>query len=64
MNQEIKDWIDKANYEALLRKWRSAPAGDPFFQGEEGEYYSTKMAEKRTEVGNDAHVSASKRIGW
>jgi hypothetical protein len=68
----MKHWIDTAPYEALLRKWRFAPAGDPFFQGEVGEYYSKRLVgeyyskrlrERRESEGNDVHVAASKAIG-
>lgn len=45
--QQMREWIDNASYEELLRKWRFAPVGDPFFQGEMGQYYSKVMAEKR-----------------
>lgn len=62
--EQMKQWIDNASYEQLLSKWRFAPAGDPFFQGEMGDYYSKKMAEKREEVGHAEHVRASKNIGW
>ena len=63
-NDEMKQWIDNASYEDLLRKNRNAPVGDKFFQGEIGSYYLKVMAEKRELVGNDAHVAASKNIGW
>lgn len=63
-NEEMKKWIDNASYGQLLSKWRFAPVGDPFFQGEIGDYYSEKMAEKRREVGDAEHVATSKRIGW
>jgi len=62
--EQMKDEIDKMDYESMLRRWRSAPTGDPFFQGDTGDYYSKVMAEKRSEVGSDAHVSVSKSIGW
>ena len=61
---ELKTWIDEAEYEDLLRKWRCAPAGDPLFIGEVGDYYTSVMKRKREEVGADAHVRASKQIGW
>lgn len=61
IDPKIKQWIDDASYEELLRKWRFAPAGDPYFQGETGTYYSNVMAQKRMNVD---HVAASKRIGW
>jgi hypothetical protein len=62
--QEMKDWIDSASYEQLLRKWRFAPAGDPFFCGEIGGYYTEKLHDKKQEVGQSEHVAASKSIGW
>lgn len=62
--EQMKEWIDNALYEELLRKWRFAPSGNPFFIGEVGSYYSKKMAEKRKEVGEAAHITASKSIGW
>lgn len=61
---EMKKQIDERSYEELLGKWRFAPAGSPWFQGEVGKYYSKVMAEKRKAVGNAAHVAASKSIGW
>jgi len=64
INDEMKQWIDNASYEDLLRKNRTAPVGDPFFQGETGAYYMGVMAAKKKQVGNDAHVAASKSIGW
>jgi len=65
MNKEqMKQWIDNASYKQLFEKWRFAPVGDPFFQGEIGSYYSTKMKQRRKEVGNDTHVVISKSIGW
>ena len=60
----IKEWIDNASYEELLRRWRFAPPGDPFFAGEMGEYYSRKIAERRKQVGEEEHTRASKSIGW
>jgi len=64
LDEGMKGWIDNADYESLLSKWRSAPAGSPWFQGELGDYYSMVMAEKREQVGNAEHVRASKSIGW
>lgn len=62
--KEMIDWIDNATYEQLLSKWRGAVSGDLFFQGEIGQYYSKKISEKKSEIGNAAHVAASKSIGW
>jgi len=62
--EECRKWIDNASYEELLRKWRFSPAGSPLFRGEVGEYYKEVMFRKRAEVGDMAHVRASKNIGW
>jgi hypothetical protein len=64
MTEEIKAQIDAMDYHSLLRRWRFAPVGDPFFQGETGEYYQKRMDAKREEVGHDEAVRASKQIGW
>jgi hypothetical protein len=61
MNKRIKQWIDAATYQDLLRKWRFASVGDPMFQGEIGEYYSKVMAEKRKTAD---HIQVSKNVGW
>lgn len=62
--EEMKKWIDDATYEHLLSKWRFAPAGDPFFQGDMVDYYTEAMRRKREEIGEGGHVRASKAIGW
>ena len=64
MTDEQKKWIDEASYEALLRRWRNAPAGDTIFIDDAGDYYKEAMIKKRNEVGPAAHVTASKKIGW
>ena len=63
-NKEIKDWINNASYKELLRRWRFAPSGDPFFQGKVGDYYAKVMQERRKEIKEAVHVAASKNIGW
>jgi len=60
----IKEWIDNVSYEELLRVWRFTPPGNPLFEGEMGEYYSRKIAERRKEVGEEEHTRVSKKIGW
>lgn len=62
--EEMMKWIDGATYEQLLSKWRFAPIGSQWFQGEVGDHYQKVMAEKRKEVGQVGHVQASKSIGW
>lgn len=61
---EMKQWIDSATYAQLLDRWRFAPAGDPWFQGEIGDYYVRVMGERRKAVGDAEHSATSKRIGW
>jgi hypothetical protein len=62
---EMKKWIDAASYEALLRRWRFAPAGgDPIFQGEVGDYYNEVMFKKRDALPAGEQVRASKAVGW
>ena len=62
LTPENKAHIDEQTYESLLRSWRFVAAGNPWFQGETGEYWSERMKELRSQ-GAD-HVGASKRIGW
>ena len=64
MTPEEKEWIDNADYEQLLTRWRNASIGSPWFQGETGKYYNKVMAQKREEVGPAECVRASKNIGW
>ena len=60
---EMKQWIDNADVESLLSKWRFAKAGSPWFVGEIGEYYSSKLKELREKNPNE-YTRASKNIGW
>lgn len=62
--KERKKWIDNASYEELLRRWRFAPTGSPWFQGEIGRYYEQVMMKKKAEVGDEQHAAISKKIGW
>lgn len=62
-DEQMREWIDSATHEQLLRKWRTAPVGDPFFQGDLGQYYANAMKQKRQQDPRAA-VAASKRIGW
>ena len=63
MTPEQKSKIDNMSYESMLSLWRFAPIGDPLFSGETGEYFSKVIKERRAQVGNGAHVAASKSIG-
>ena len=59
-----KKHIDSLSYEQLLFQWRFAPSGNPWFQGETGDYWGSAMNKKRKEIGQDKAVHASKSIGW
>lgn len=61
LTPENKKAIDDKSYEDLLSRWRFAPSGDPWFQGETGQYWAKRMAELRDTVD---HVAISKKIGW
>ena len=61
--ERMKNWIDSNSYETLLNKWRFAPDGDEFLQGEIGEYYSKVMFEKCDALSDDERVKVSKRVG-
>jgi len=53
------------SYEGLLSWWRNVPIGDPWFQGETGEYWGERMRDLRSRPGGKAeHVRSSKSIGW
>lgn len=62
LTAERREKIDSMSYEDLLRHWRHAPVGDPWFQGETAEYWEGRMRQLRKE-GVD-HVAASKAVGW
>lgn len=64
LTPDNKEKIDAMPYERLLSHWRFAPAGDPWFQGETGSYWSDRMRELRDKPnGNAIHVAASKILG-
>ena len=62
LNTRNRAWIDAKSYEELLSHWRFAAVGDPWFQGETGQYWSARM--KGLRDGGADHTGASKRIGW
>ena len=62
LTPENKAHIDSLSYYGLLSHWRFAPVGDPWFEGETGEYWAKRLAEKRQET-LDNGVSDSKALG-
>lgn len=62
LTPENKARIDAMSYKQLLSHWRFAPIGDPWFQGQTGDYWGRRMSELQA-AGAD-HVGASKELGW
>lgn len=62
--ESLRERIDDMPYEEMLSRNRFAPIGDPLFADDTGRYFLKVMARKRSEVGQQAHVAASKAIGW
>jgi len=63
LTAENKAHIDAMSHHGLLSRWRNAPAGDPWFQGETGTYWGKRMAALRDADPGGA-VANSKAIGW
>lgn len=62
MTQEQMEWIDNADYEQMLHKWRFAPIGDPYFSDPETwSYFDKIMKQKKSRVDP---VAISKKVGW
>jgi hypothetical protein len=61
---EMIAWIDHADLEALLSRWRFEPTGSPWFVGAVAEHYSATMKQRQAEVGPAAWTDASKNVGW
>ena len=58
-----KAYIDGLDYRSLLSRWRFAPAGNKWFQGETGAYWGSRMNELRNTNPAEA-VAASKSLGF
>ena len=61
LTEKNQSHIDNLSYEDLLRRWRNAPAGDPWFEGNTGEYWVLRMGKLRDTVD---HAAISKKVGW
>lgn len=60
MTDEQKARIDAMSREEMARLWRFAPAGDPLFQGEAGQYFKKVFFEER----GGFSPQISKSLGW
>ena len=63
LTEERKKYIDSLGHGALLSRWRFAPVGDPWFQGETGDYWVERLS-KSVNENPGRHTSESKSIGW
>ena len=59
----MKEWVDKASYEELIEKWNKAKIGDPYFQGEMGDYYELALIKGKAGMSGHAVAQANKRFG-
>lgn len=57
--EQLKEQIDAMSQYELCRIWRFARVGNPFLQGEVGDYFAAKLKEKG---GFTAGIS--KALGW
>ena len=65
LTEANKAHIDSLGYTTLLKRWRFAPPGDPWFQGATGTYWGERMNELRGQPGGqERHVAASKALGF
>lgn len=63
LTAENKAYIDSLSHYGLLERWRNAPVGDSWFQGDTGTYWGKRMAELKSQ-DNAGAVRDSKDIGW
>jgi len=57
--EALKKQIDGMSHYGLCSRWRFSKAGDPFFQGEVGDYFKAKLKE----MGGFT-PEISKSLGW
>ena len=62
--EERLAWIEGANYQELLAKWRFEPIGSPWFEGEVGAAYTKAIGVRRDQITGPEAVAASKAVGW
>lgn len=64
MSEKDKSWIDQADYETLLRKWRFGKSPEPLFMWETGSYFVKTMYEKKIKLSFSEQVRINKSVGW
>ena len=58
----MKEWIDGASYEDLLRKWTTAELGDPYFQDGVGDYFKEALVHKGAGMAITAIESVQRKL--
>lgn len=61
---EMIEWINTADIDALLYRWKFEASGSPWFTGAVGDHYSATIAKHRKEVEAAAWTTATKSVGW
>lgn len=63
LTDAVRAEIDVMTLEAMIRRWRFSPAGDPMMQGESAAYLQGRMDRLKAE-DPEAFTEASKAVGW
>ena len=68
-NEEMENWLESAIYDDMLRAFRFAEIGHPFFisRGKCREIqtkFSARYTKLKAELLENGHSEASKRVGW
>lgn len=63
-NVKTKAIIDAMSYKEMLKTYRFAEAGNPWFVGDVGTYFMTTMQRKKMALSESERVAISKAIGW
>lgn len=64
MTKHERQWIDAADYEALLRKIRDEPINSPWMTGETGQYLFQRYHRCKSLLSSAEAVRISKKVGW
>jgi len=61
---KTKATIDAMSYFDMLKKYRFAEVGNPWFVGDVGTYFMTTMNRKKMAMTENERVAVSKAVGW
>ena len=64
LTEDVKEQIDSMSYKSMFCLWRFAPAGEPMFAEESGEYFRQVFEERRTTLPAGEHAHISKQLEW